>query len=193
MTLYFAYGSNLCEARMAFRCPAAVPVTAARLYDYRLMFRSHGKRSSGVANILRHEGFIVPGAVWDLTDACLATLDIYEGAPIVYDRLTVEVWTPTGMLQCITYEMVCDHEPAVPSEDYFCKIFSGYKDFALDRMALCVAVQEADSAAQVLASQRAREAQEEADGELEAPPIPMPPASKRRKKRRGVPQEPVGV
>jgi hypothetical protein len=71
---YIAYGSNMCRAQMAQRCPAATLLGVAALPGRRF--------------VINHEGFatLVPahttqayGLVWTLTEADERSLDIYEG------------------------------------------------------------------------------------------------------------------
>ena len=49
--LYFAYGSNMNDEQMEFRCPDAEAVGTVCLEGYRLAFLSNGT-GRGVSNIL---------------------------------------------------------------------------------------------------------------------------------------------
>ena len=56
--LYIAYGSNMDEEQMAFRCPTATLVGTAIVEGYELMFK--GSRTGSYATIEPKEGSIVP-------------------------------------------------------------------------------------------------------------------------------------
>ena len=90
---YFAYGSNLSVRQMAARCPAARVVGAAVLRGYRLCFPRRGSNwPGGVAGIVEDAQGVVEGAVYRMTEACVATLDACEGVDEGrYDRAAVRV------------------------------------------------------------------------------------------------------
>lgn len=99
-TLYFAYGSNLSLAQMASRCPAARSVGRALAKGYRLVFpRPSDTWMGGVAGIVETDGdesggYHVEGAAYELTPACVAALDEYEGlleTEAHYWRATIEI------------------------------------------------------------------------------------------------------
>ncbi len=78
--LYFAYGSNLCHSQMHARCPGAVFLSSATLYDYKLQFDGYSKKWNGaVANIVRDAGSKVAGGLYEVTPEHMATLDKHEG------------------------------------------------------------------------------------------------------------------
>lgn len=123
--LYVAYGSNLNKGQMAYRCPEAEFVGSAKLFDYRLVFRS-------VADIEPFKGGCVEVGIWRITDRCLESLDIYEGYPRLYTRFKVEfeldsVTTGVG----IVYKMnTTDY--GMPSQHYLKSIEDGYQDCDLN-------------------------------------------------------------
>lgn len=96
-SLYFAYGSNLSLAQMASRCPAATAVGRALAKGYTLVFpRPSDTWMGGVAGITEKEGegYHVEGAAYELTPACVAALDEYEGLleeQAHYWRATIEI------------------------------------------------------------------------------------------------------
>lgn len=137
--LYFAYGSNLNDARMEWRCPDSVPLFAATLPGYRLTFQSNGR--SGVANVVKDPGGSVPGFCYMLTKRCMETLDRFEGVPTTYDRMFVTVTGARGhKVEAMTYAMVGAPPVDLPDEPYFALIYDGYKTKTLDRYALTQAV-----------------------------------------------------
>jgi hypothetical protein len=88
--LYFAYGSNLNLTQMAQRCPDARQLGATYIPNWRLVFR-------GVADIepTRSNDVLLPVGVWEITKRCEEQLDIYEGFPHLYRKITVN-----GMSLC---------------------------------------------------------------------------------------------
>ncbi len=101
--LYFAYASNLDPGQMRERCPRARTVGLAALHDERLVFPVRSPSwGGGVASVQPAHGHTVWGALYDLDEADLATLDGFEGfrAPgdqhNLYDRehVTVDLVRP---------------------------------------------------------------------------------------------------
>ncbi|KAI4592974.1 hypothetical protein KJ359_010227 [Pestalotiopsis sp. 9143b] len=96
--LYFAYGSNLSSTQMASRCPRAIAVGLAHLpgWDWIINERHY-------ANVVQHpaqreekikkkdECPGVYGVLYRLPPADEATLDICEGVPVAYQKMTLEV------------------------------------------------------------------------------------------------------
>ena len=111
--IYIAYGSNLNKDQMDFRSPNATPLGKMYLPDYKLVFR-------GVADIIKKKGEFVPVGIWDVTDDCVKALDRYEGSPRLHQ------WVDVGM--GFTY-MMRHRDYAVPSDQYFEAISTGYQDF----------------------------------------------------------------
>jgi phage replication-related protein YjqB (UPF0714/DUF867 family)/gamma-glutamylcyclotransferase (GGCT)/AIG2-like uncharacterized protein YtfP len=116
---YFAYGSNLCVAQMARRCPGAGNPRAATLADHDWLINQRG-----VATVEGFAGNHVHGVVWDLTDRDLATLDSAEGVPVRYRRNRLTVHTPDGPADAWVY---IDHrvEPGAPRPGYLERIIDG--------------------------------------------------------------------
>ena len=74
--LYIAYGSNMDEEQMAFRCPTATLVGTAIVEGYELMFK--GSRTGSYATIEPKEGSIVPVLVWEIGQMDERRLDIMK-------------------------------------------------------------------------------------------------------------------
>jgi len=130
--LYFAYGSNLNKIQMQGRCPGARPIKTVTLKDYTLTFKSN-RRNNGVATIIPCPGSEVPGALWEITPACLVALDRYEGYPWLYDRYEFDVVDSAGeTIKAMSYAMVGELVHAKPSGFYYSVIQKGYKNFKLD-------------------------------------------------------------
>ena len=73
MTLYFAYGSNMDEAAMRARCPAARAFGPARLDGYSFFIGNDGWGS-----VRPRAGAVVHGVLWKVTPRDLAALHAYE-------------------------------------------------------------------------------------------------------------------
>ena len=74
MTYYFAYGSNMDEEQMDYRCPDALKVCTGILHNYRFAIDS-----AGVATVISDPGSRVEGLVWLVSDRDIKNLDKYEG------------------------------------------------------------------------------------------------------------------
>lgn len=91
--LYFAYGSNMDQARLEKRVGRVDKIGVGQLEGYSLVFNAGGVTEGGrvgpFAN-LRKTGRsidIAEGVIYALTDRQLRILDTYEGAPYHYNRV----------------------------------------------------------------------------------------------------------
>lgn len=116
---YFAYGSNLCVAQMARRCPGAVNPRPARLDGHNWLINQRG-----VATIEPFDMAAVHGVLWHVTDHDLAALDSAEGVPVRYRRDRLTVHTAGGPAPAWVY---IDHrvEPGPPRPGYLERILAG--------------------------------------------------------------------
>ncbi len=92
----FAYGSNLCIARLKSRSPSAEVLSPARLHSHRLHFHKRGRDGSGKADAV-HTGNHVDtlwGVVYSLEVHDKRRLDEIEGLGTHYLEREVEVLTP---------------------------------------------------------------------------------------------------
>lgn len=136
--LYFAYGMNTNAAQMAHRCPAAVSLGVAELPDYELVFR-------GCADIEPTLGSCMEGVLWDITDNCLAALDVLEGYPSFYTRYEVTVFHNNEWKTALVYKMNAgDIFP--PNAGYLRMLFEGYSEHGADVTQIYAAVDEAEAA-----------------------------------------------
>ncbi len=121
---YFAYGSNLSEARLHENCPSARLETIARLPGFRLAFTRRSERwGGGVADIRPAPGAEVWGVVWRIDAAGGDALDRQEGvhaSPPRYRRIEIAVTTPEGeVLDCLAYQVVAPEAAHIaPSAAY---------------------------------------------------------------------------
>lgn len=83
MKYYIAYGSNMAQEQMRYRCPKAKLVGTGRVYGMQLEFYAHATiRSSEIKEQY------VPVAVWQITPSDEKRLDGYEGFPHYYIKDT---------------------------------------------------------------------------------------------------------
>jgi len=127
--LYGAYGSNLDEEQMIYRCPNATKVGKMTLYDYELVFRN-------VADLRTKKDASIELGLWEITKGCENRLDTYEGYPDLYDKFKIsnpELEYEFGYNEVMLYQMVDRKWLAPPSESYFQGIVQGYQDFDMDK------------------------------------------------------------
>ena len=95
MERYFSYGSNLnprdleqwCD-RMGRPCALTGVGVPAFLPDHEVVFDYLStSRKGGVLDLRPAIGKVVPGAVFDVTEDNLRTLDLKEGVPVIYRRV----------------------------------------------------------------------------------------------------------
>jgi hypothetical protein len=128
--LYAAYGSNLWHDQMRRRCPAARVAGSLVLQGWRLVVRKY-------AVIERDDSASCPIGLWQVTAACLESLDRYEG-PRTYRR--VEVPLPGGGVACTYTEIRI--RPGPPAAEYVQRLRRGYADFGFDAAVLEAAIAE---------------------------------------------------
>ena len=133
--IYVAYGSNLSEEQMAYRCPSAKIIGTGLLRDWRLMFK--GDLPNSYATVERWEGYDVPVLVWNLTVADEKRLDRYEGYPKAYIKQDVEVEMKddkkiTGMVYTRPEDMCLNP----PCDHYYAVLYEAYEKFGFDLKSL---------------------------------------------------------
>lgn len=127
---YWAYGSNLNVAHMAERCPGAVQYKALALPNGALMFR-------GVADVVLRKGSTVHGGLWQITRACEAALDRYEGIKSgLYRKCYLTLKIRGDVVSCLYYKMNQTPGFYPPDGAYIDCIAQGYRDFGLPLDAL---------------------------------------------------------
>lgn len=111
---YIAYGSNMVQEQMAYRCPDARLVGMGYLPSARLEFYLHATVERS-----RSKDAQVPVAVWEISEADEAMLDRYEGYPSHYIKgeRTVRMTNGSeirGMIYLMNQKRV-----APPTRDYY--------------------------------------------------------------------------
>ena len=71
---HFAYGSNINQEQMAFRCNDALPAALDYVENSNFVINSNG-----VATIIPAFGLVVRGVLWQISKSDEDELDIYEG------------------------------------------------------------------------------------------------------------------
>ena len=103
--LYFAYGSNMDENRMAYRCPNAKPLGKARLDNMTL-----GLDSKSYATVYHKDESWVEGLLWSLEKSDEKELDRREGVSIgCYSKHEMNVMTCCGIRNALVY--ISEREP----------------------------------------------------------------------------------
>ena len=140
MMYYFGYGSNLALRVMNQVCPGHRVVGTARLDGYRLAFTRYSVTwQGGVADIVQSRNQIVWGRLYDITDTCLASLDVKESYGVGYNRTLYQVVDVDGQrYDAVAYSVIDKSEDEYPATaDYKATILEGaYEcDFPPDYMA----------------------------------------------------------
>lgn len=131
MKIYIAYGSNLNVKQMKYRCPTAKLAGTGILENCALDFRR--MNSQAFATIHPETGSCVPVAFWEIDDASESSLDVYEGFPRFYYKITLPLSEVNGKVrEAMVYVMSDQAVPGVPSRQYVQTIYQGYRDMGLD-------------------------------------------------------------
>ncbi len=130
---YFAYASNLSRRQMSERCPDCQPKFVATLPNHKLIFSGWSRKwHGGTATIRLFQGEKVIGAVYEISDRCLRSLDKHEGYPTIYNRVNKMVIAEDGeRVEVITYIMREQLKEIQPAPEYVAVIQQGYKDWGI--------------------------------------------------------------
>jgi len=129
---YFAYGSNLNHKQMKRRCRDSHFLKKIILKDYSLTFRN----KYGAADMQKHKGKKVYGALYNISKADERALDIYEEYPKEYKKIYFKYYNKKVM----TYIMVKKTKKTLPTLQYLNVIKQGYKDCKLEMKSLNIAL-----------------------------------------------------
>ena len=127
--LYFAYGMNTNREEMAYRCPSAKALGAAILNGYRLEFKNY-------ATIVPSAKDSVEGVLWSITESDEWALDMLEGYPDFYQKITVAVTQNDIKHIAMTYIMTPREQGHAPSDSYYSMVSEGYQQFGLSQRQL---------------------------------------------------------
>jgi len=123
---YIAYGSNMVEEQMAFRCPGAKLIGMGWIPNHRLEFYLHATVERSRAKDAR-----VPVAVWEIDARDERNLDRYEGYPDYYTKHTRTVVMADGSeIKGMVYIMNLIR-PYPPMENYYNGIRDAYEKLGI--------------------------------------------------------------
>ena len=127
---YMAYGSNLNQKQMKFRCPTAKVIGIGEVKGYELLFK--GSPYGAFATIEPKEGAKVPVLIWEVGPEDENSLDRYEGYPKHYGKEMLPVDTVNGVENVMVYIMTEGRNIGMPSEFYLDVIKEGYREAGFD-------------------------------------------------------------
>ena len=124
---YIAYGSNMVQEQMAFRCPDAKLIGMGYIEGVQLEFYLHATVERTESKRSR-----VPVAVWEISEEDERQLDIYEGVKSgYYDK---EYWTVTmddgSQIEGLIYIMRTIRQ-SPPYASYYTGIRDAYRKLGL--------------------------------------------------------------
>ena len=134
--LYLAYGSNMHEGQMSYRCPKAKLIGKTVIKDYELLFK--GSKTGAYLTIEPKRNGIVPVGVWEVTADDESKLDLYEGYPTFYYkkeiRLPVEFFDGGGTAEKTAFVYIMHEERllGMPTGYYVRVCATGYHNFGFD-------------------------------------------------------------
>ena len=124
---YIAYGSNMDEEQMAYRCPTAQLLGRIELEDYCLLFK--GSKRGAYATIEPEEGSRVPVLVWTIEKEDEKSLDRYEGYPVFYSKKDLKIDLAGKRVAALVYIMDESREYGKTSERYYSVLERAYRKY----------------------------------------------------------------
>ena len=127
--LYFAYGSNLLPQRLLKRCPSAKEIGKATARGYDIDFSKVSKDGSGKATLVEDQRAQTPGALYEICDRELHSLDQAEDVGNRgYDRvnkLKIEMDGSGEGLEAVSY--IANHRDhgLAPYDWYLALVLAG--------------------------------------------------------------------
>jgi len=88
---YFAYASNMNRAQMRSRAGEILEERPGRLENYELAFNKKVRGGTAGANVRPAAGKAVEGVLYKINESAFRNLDRFEGAPVHYRRIQVNV------------------------------------------------------------------------------------------------------
>jgi len=126
---YFAYGSNMSTTRLLERVPRAIPIGAARLAGFELIFDKPSRDGSAKANIVPVRSGCVWGVLWTIPTHAWPRLDRFEPD---YARVACEPVRGVGeTVAGETYVYSGPKTRAAPFRWYVAHLLAGAEEHAL--------------------------------------------------------------
>jgi len=116
---------NTNKSGMAGRCPGARSLGKVVLEDHRLVFKNH-------ADAMRSPGSKMECALWLITNACEASLDILEGYPFYYNKKMVDVDFRGTTVRAMIYFMTDNQRYSAPGAGYVNMMRTGYAEHEMN-------------------------------------------------------------
>lgn len=124
--IYFAYGSNINQKQMAFRCIDSQPLALAYLKNYQFIINSQG-----VATIIPYANSLVRGVLWQISEIDESQLDKYEGVSSnLYRKEICTALVNDDPMKALVY-VATDNSPGSPRENYLETILQGLDSFGV--------------------------------------------------------------
>lgn len=136
---YIAYGSNMDEEQMAFRCHDAKLVGKSEVVGYELLFK--GSLTGYYATIEKKKDSIVPVLVWEINAKDEKSLDRYEGYPTFYYKKNLKIEVDGEEIKAMVYIMDENRDIGLPSLQYYGVLAKAYTKFSFDRAILEKAIE----------------------------------------------------
>ena len=114
------------------RCPGARPLGWARLPGYRLAFSRYShQRRGGSADVVEDASSVVWGVLYEVDEACIASMDRVEGVPTAYRRERATVFDDADQPQEAIIYMANRTGEFLPSRSYLEVILRGARAYGL--------------------------------------------------------------
>lgn len=126
---YIAYGSNMNIEQMKYRCPHSKVIGTGKLQGWKLVFRYHAD-----ITFTGKSDDTVPVVIWDIADEDIVNLDIYEGYPKYYTKITVDFINDCGKKEKAEVYIMENRNIRfeVPQSSYFRIIVDGCRQNGID-------------------------------------------------------------
>lgn len=128
---YIAYGSNMDEEQMAYRCPDAELIGPSEVEGYELLFK--GSLTGAYATIEPKKDSIVPVLIWEISEKDEEHLDRYEGYPNFYDKKMLKVMVNGRELEAMVYIMDERRQLGQPTDHYYRVLDRAYRKYGFDK------------------------------------------------------------
>lgn len=138
--LYIAYGSNMDEEQMRYRCPEAKVVGTGTVEGYGLLFK--GGTDHAYATIEPEKDSHIPVLVWKISERDEQRLDRYEGYPKFYYKKDILVEVNGEPKEAMVYIMDERNPRNRPSSEYYHILKNAYQNFGFDGTVLELAMEK---------------------------------------------------
>jgi len=129
---YFAYGANMDVDTLTERNVEFKPIGTGKIRDVRLVFHVPGADETGKADLMDDRRSHVHGVVYDIPEASLAGLDVYESVERGrYRRQEMIVQTDLGEIPCVIYRGARFRAGLKPTQDYLLRLIRGAEHHGL--------------------------------------------------------------